>query len=191
MAKEKWGLKAEISGYVKYDDYTPMHWHVYNEHYGKRPAGYDIHHIDWNKCNNDPKNLIALSKEVHRRAHAEGSPSKPIPRTQLEKWQKEWEDNCRPHINKAMEDFLVKAPDLQIAQLQYMVEELTKMADGKKLKQRGNKKGQTRKEKLDKRKAERKKKKETARKAAKRRPKYDAEKYARKRGVVSLKAEVG
>lgn len=44
-----------------------MIWTCYN---GEIPEGYDIHHIDFNKNNNDISNLIALPKSVHQSLHA-------------------------------------------------------------------------------------------------------------------------
>ena len=47
---------------------------IYINHYGQIPKdefgrSYDIHHIDGNRSNNDPKNLIALSIKEHFDLH--------------------------------------------------------------------------------------------------------------------------
>lgn len=43
---------------------------LYEKHYGiKIPPEYDIHHIDFNRNNNDIKNLILLPKSLHRKLH--------------------------------------------------------------------------------------------------------------------------
>lgn len=47
---------------------------IYEQHYGPIPYDehgrtFDIHHIDGNRKNNDPKNLIALSKKDHYDVH--------------------------------------------------------------------------------------------------------------------------
>lgn len=43
---------------------------IYEDYFRiKIPAGYDIHHIDRNRGNNDIKNLILLPKELHQRLH--------------------------------------------------------------------------------------------------------------------------
>lgn len=47
---------------------------IYEEHYGNIPVDaegrtYDIHHIDGNRKNNDPSNLIALPKKDHYELH--------------------------------------------------------------------------------------------------------------------------
>lgn len=43
---------------------------LYAKHYGiKIPPEYDIHHIDFNRENNDIKNLILLPKSLHHKLH--------------------------------------------------------------------------------------------------------------------------
>lgn len=42
---------------------------IYEEAYGKIPTGYDIHHKDGNRNNNDLSNLVALSLEDHLKIH--------------------------------------------------------------------------------------------------------------------------
>jgi hypothetical protein len=49
---------------------------IYEEHYGPIPIDeegrtYDIHHIDGNHNNNDPKNLVAISIKDHYNIHYE------------------------------------------------------------------------------------------------------------------------
>ena len=44
-----------------------MVWTCYN---GEIPDGYDIHHIDFDKNNNDISNLVALPKSIHQSLHA-------------------------------------------------------------------------------------------------------------------------
>ena len=51
-------------GHPKY-----VHRENYKKHYGSIPKNYEVHHIDHNKYNNHPKNLIALSKKEHRKLH--------------------------------------------------------------------------------------------------------------------------
>ena len=40
-------------------------------HYGEIPEGYHIHHIDFDKSNNDISNLQLMSKEEHMQLHGE------------------------------------------------------------------------------------------------------------------------
>lgn len=42
---------------------------IYENHYGKIPKGYHIHHIDGNPFNNDISNLQCLSPEEHSKIH--------------------------------------------------------------------------------------------------------------------------
>jgi hypothetical protein len=53
---------------------TPKYRKIYENHFGKIPTDeygrtYDIHHIDGNRQNNIPENLIALSLVDHMEAH--------------------------------------------------------------------------------------------------------------------------
>ena len=57
-----------------------MHKYVWEYYNGKIPSGYDIHHIDGNKANNDISNLQLLTREEHKRLHAD----------QLTEEQREW-----------------------------------------------------------------------------------------------------
>ncbi len=41
----------------------------YESVYGKIPKGYEIHHIDHNRKNNDLSNLIDIPKDLHRKYH--------------------------------------------------------------------------------------------------------------------------
>lgn len=48
--------------------------HIYEQHYGPIPKDkdgrtYDIHHLDGNRDNNDPLNLVALSIQEHYEVH--------------------------------------------------------------------------------------------------------------------------
>jgi hypothetical protein len=49
------------------NDRCLMHRYVWENHNGKIPMGYDIHHIDNNKANNDINNLMCLPKSEHTR----------------------------------------------------------------------------------------------------------------------------
>ena len=46
-----------------------LHRAVYEYYYGKIPNGYHVHHVDHDKANNDPDNLIALSRSDHLKLH--------------------------------------------------------------------------------------------------------------------------
>lgn len=46
-----------------------LHRAVYEAVHGPIPAEYHVHHIDFDKANNEPGNLIALSREDHLKLH--------------------------------------------------------------------------------------------------------------------------
>ena len=47
-----------------------VHLWVWEKHHGRRPRpGYEIHHIDGKKENNDPSNLEEIEEKEHRRMH--------------------------------------------------------------------------------------------------------------------------
>lgn len=47
----------------------PLHRVVYNISIGSVPDGYEIHHRDGNKFNNHISNLVAVSKDEHKKIH--------------------------------------------------------------------------------------------------------------------------
>lgn len=51
--------------------YISLHRKVYEKYNGEIPKGWEIHHKDCNKRNNDPSNLVALSSSQHRLLHEE------------------------------------------------------------------------------------------------------------------------
>lgn len=51
-----------------------LHRYVYERVNGKIPAGYQIHHIDHDKGNNEPENLELLTVTQHRKKHSEEIP---------------------------------------------------------------------------------------------------------------------
>ena len=46
-----------------------LHRLVYEEHYGPIPEGFHIHHLDNDKTNCSPENLLLLSKSNHHKLH--------------------------------------------------------------------------------------------------------------------------
>ena len=46
-----------------------LHRLIYEEVYGSIPKGYTIHHIDGDKTNNNPSNLMLLTKSNHHKLH--------------------------------------------------------------------------------------------------------------------------
>lgn len=71
-----------------------MHVYVWEFYNGTVPDGYEVHHIDGNKSNNDISNLKCVKAEEHRRYHAENMTD-------------ERKDELREHQKKA----ILKAPE--------------------------------------------------------------------------------
>lgn len=46
-----------------------LHRLIYEEHYGSIPKGFCIHHLDNDKTNCNPENLMLLSKSNHHKLH--------------------------------------------------------------------------------------------------------------------------
>jgi len=46
-----------------------LHRYIWEKHNGPIPGGYEIHHIDHNKLNNDPENLEIILIPKHRSVH--------------------------------------------------------------------------------------------------------------------------
>ena len=46
-----------------------LHRLIYEENFGSIPKGFHIHHLDNDKSNLDPRNLILLSKSNHHKLH--------------------------------------------------------------------------------------------------------------------------
>ena len=49
--------------------YLYDHRKIYERYNGSIPDGYEIHHIDGNHKNNDPKNLKAVTMQEHYNIH--------------------------------------------------------------------------------------------------------------------------
>lgn len=69
---ETFSLRA--SGYysLTYGKRTLMHRYVWEHFNGQIPEGYDIHHKDEDKTNNDISNLECLPKSEHTRLYSKG-----------------------------------------------------------------------------------------------------------------------
>lgn len=48
-----------------------LHVYVWEREHGEIPKGYQVHHIDHNKANNEPDNLALLTVREHRQVHFE------------------------------------------------------------------------------------------------------------------------
>ena len=50
-----------------------LHRLIYEEHYGKIPKGYVVHHKNHNKLDNDPNNLELMTRGEHTTLHSTGN----------------------------------------------------------------------------------------------------------------------
>ena len=57
------------SGYYADSKSRRLHVYIWEKHNGKVPDGYDIHHIDHDKSNNDISNLACVLRKSHHSAH--------------------------------------------------------------------------------------------------------------------------
>jgi len=82
-------------GYEMLVDGRAVHRVNYEAAYGAPPAGWHVHHVDYNRFNNDASNLIALPPALHMSLHKE-HPHPSHTRDQLVRmvapWQKQYDD---------------------------------------------------------------------------------------------------
>jgi ribosomal protein L24E len=58
-----WQIYVPLSGWRR------EHLYLWEQKYGKIPNGYELHHIDGDKTNNNLKNITLLTKYQHRKLH--------------------------------------------------------------------------------------------------------------------------
>lgn len=68
-----------------------LHRYVWEKYNGKIPKGYDIHHIDHNKDNNEINNLEIISSRTHKKIHGIE-----MTEEQRERRRKNLNENARP-----------------------------------------------------------------------------------------------
>ena len=68
-----------------------LHRYIYQKYYGEIPKGYDIHHIDHNKDNNEIENLQLLTSTKHKSIHG-----KEVTEEQREFYRKNMNEKARP-----------------------------------------------------------------------------------------------
>lgn len=72
------------NGYYKHQKLNIyLHRYVWEFYHGTIPKGYEIHHIDFDKSNNDISNLQCLERHEHKKLHAD----------MLTNEQREWRRN--------------------------------------------------------------------------------------------------
>ena len=75
---------STADGYYKHQGLRMfMHRYVWEYYNGKIPEGYEVHHKDFNRANNDINNLQLLTIAEHRKLHAD----------MLTQEQREWKRN--------------------------------------------------------------------------------------------------
>lgn len=57
-----------LSGPINHKRYR-LHRYIYEKYNGPIPKGYDIHHIDHNKDNNEIENLQLIERQQHKKRH--------------------------------------------------------------------------------------------------------------------------
>lgn len=72
-----------------------LHRYVWCFYNGPIPKGYEVHHIDLDKSNNDISNLALLTRSEHHRIHAAA-----ITDEQLERMRKNLAENARPKASE-------------------------------------------------------------------------------------------
>ena len=68
-----------IDGYLMTKDAYPWHRIVCRREHGPIPAGWDVHHIDGERLNNAPANLIAIPRKIHAEIHKVSRHGIPLP----------------------------------------------------------------------------------------------------------------
>lgn len=59
------------TGYYRNSRVGRLHRYVYEYVNGQIPDGYHVHHVDFDKSNNEPENLIALTERDHLKLHGD------------------------------------------------------------------------------------------------------------------------
>lgn len=66
----KRGYRVRPDGYLRYTDDSYVHRKVMEDHLGRKlESNEHVHHIDGDKSNNYPCNLMILSNSEHRKEH--------------------------------------------------------------------------------------------------------------------------
>lgn len=81
---------------------TSVHRLVYLAIHKEIPEGYDIHHLDGNKHNNNPDNLIAIPHSEHLSLHKKDQKPSQETRKKMSKSQKALKRTISPELRKKM-----------------------------------------------------------------------------------------
>lgn len=77
---------SDGKGYWQTSRHKRLHVYVWEKHNGKVPDGYQVHHIDGDKTNNDISNLQLLSQSEHMRYHNNADDMKAMFRKNIDKY---------------------------------------------------------------------------------------------------------
>jgi hypothetical protein len=93
-------------------DRTPMHIYVWNYFNGEIEKGMEIHHIDFDKSNNEISNLMMLSKSDHTKLHSKilkgAANNKPVKRISDGKQWVSVSQLCRELGSESVKAYLSK-----------------------------------------------------------------------------------
>src|SRR5882672_4526506 len=76
--RSKYLKQAKKDGYLVTASGQVEHREVWKTHFGPIPRGWDVHHIDFDKSNNDIENLIALPHQFHNKIHYQMARGRPL-----------------------------------------------------------------------------------------------------------------
>ena len=82
-------------GYLRKGVYDRLHRYIYEFYNGKLPDGYDVHHKDFDKNNNNLSNLVALPKSEHVKIHMSN-----LSEERLQKMRDNIAENVRPKASE-------------------------------------------------------------------------------------------
>ncbi len=110
-------MQFDERGYLCEEDGEATHRFVYRQTFGQPPRGWHVHHIDYNKYNNSPSNLIALPKRLHNWIHTnfqlENYPDRNYLMLKVEAWEK-----SEARKTKTLKELIEKIRDLDLEQLE-------------------------------------------------------------------------
>ena len=110
--RKKFSLRP--TGYYELtnSDRTPMHIYVWRFYNGEIMKGYEIHHIDFDKSNNNIENLQLLTKSEHTKLHSRilkgAANNKKIIRVSDSKIWNSIAELCRELGNKSVASYILK-----------------------------------------------------------------------------------
>lgn len=81
--------------YLNAKTHKRLHVAVYENEVGVIPDGYHVHHIDFNKNNNEPSNLVALTNSEHETLHGQN-----LTEEKRERKRENLTENARPKASE-------------------------------------------------------------------------------------------